>query len=78
MQSTNVRETRENLSSLLDAVAAGEEITILRHGKPVARLLGPKPECTQFPDRTELRSTLPPGTGRAADVVRSLRDEERY
>lgn len=78
MQSTNVRETRENLSTLLDAVAAGEEITILRHGKPVARLLGPRKERVQFLDRTGLRSALPPATNRAADVVRSLRDEERY
>jgi len=38
MQKINVGETREKLSNLLDAVAAGEEIVILRHGRPAARL----------------------------------------
>lgn len=78
MQSINVRETRENLASLLDAVAAGEEITIIRHGKPVARLLAPLSTSVQFPDRTELRLALPMAHERAADAVRNLREEERY
>ena len=32
-------EAKTHLSSLLDRVAAGEEITITKHGKPVARLV---------------------------------------
>ena len=34
-------EAKNKLSELLDRVEAGEEITITRHGKPVARLVAP-------------------------------------
>jgi prevent-host-death family protein len=78
MQTINVRETRERLSHLLDAVATGEEITILRHGKPVARLTPPRPEQVHFLDRSALRHALPPSKESAVDVVRCLRDDERY
>lgn len=78
MQTINVRETREKLSNLLDAVAAGDEVVILRHGKPVARLTSAQPERVQFPDRSELRNTLPPARESSAQLVRQLRDNERY
>lgn len=78
MQTINVRETREKLSHLLDAVASGDEITILRHGKPVARLTAPRLEQVRFPDRSALRQALPPAKECAVDVVRGLRDDERY
>jgi prevent-host-death family protein len=32
-------EAKTHLSSLLDRVAAGEEVLITKHGKPVARLV---------------------------------------
>jgi prevent-host-death family protein len=32
-------EAKTHLSSLLDQVAAGEEVLITKHGKPVARLV---------------------------------------
>jgi len=32
-------DAKTHLSSLLDRVAAGEEVLITRHGKPVARLV---------------------------------------
>ena len=78
MQTINVRETREKLSNLLDAVAAGEEIVILRHGKPAARLTAALPEKIQFPNRSELRASLPPSRESSAQAVRELRDDERY
>ena len=36
-----VRELRENLSSYLDRVKAGEEIVITERGKRIARIVGP-------------------------------------
>ena len=78
MQTITVRETRERLSSLLDAVAAGEEVMILRRGKPVARLSPPQPEAIRFIDRSELRASLPQSKETAAAVVRHLREEERF
>jgi len=78
MQTINVRETREKLSKLLDAVAAGEEIVILRHAKPAARLTAAYPTAIQFLDRSGLRASLPPSQESSAQTVRELRDEECY
>lgn len=78
MLTINVRETREKLSHLLDVVEAGEEIVILRRGKPAARLTGVASDSVQFPDRKGLREALPPAGESAAKTIRTLRDEERY
>lgn len=78
MQEINVRETREKLSSLLDAVAAGEEIVILRHGRPAAILTAPQSKSICFIDRAELRASLPKATEGSDALIRKLRDEERY
>ena len=40
-------EAKTLLSSLLDQVAAGKEIIITKHGKPVARLVPIAPEADQ-------------------------------
>lgn len=39
MATVDVIEAKAHLSALLDRVAAGEEITITRHGQVVARLV---------------------------------------
>ncbi|MEJ7804260.1 MAG: type II toxin-antitoxin system Phd/YefM family antitoxin [Candidatus Limnocylindria bacterium] len=41
MSTLSVTEARATLPELLDRVADGEEITITRHGKPVAVVLRP-------------------------------------
>ena len=78
MQRINVREARQQISRLLDAVAVGEEIVIMRHGKPAARLL-PVSEVETgkrcFPDRSALRSMVPPAKLSATELIREMRDE---
>lgn len=39
MRIFNVHAAKTQLSRLIDAAAAGEEIVIARHGRPVARLV---------------------------------------
>jgi prevent-host-death family protein len=39
MREVGTLEARNSLSALLEEVEKGEEITITRHGKPVARLV---------------------------------------
>lgn len=39
MREVGTLEARNSLSALLELVEKGEEITITRHGKPVARLV---------------------------------------
>ena len=43
MAMVNVHEAKTHLSRLLAQVEAGEEVTIARNGKPVARLVACKP-----------------------------------
>ncbi len=68
MRTVDVREAREKLSNLLDAVAEGDEIVILRHGKPAARLTAVLPERIRFPNRSELRVSLPPSRESSAQA----------
>lgn len=35
-------DARNNMGDLLDRVLGGERITITRHGKPIAALVGPR------------------------------------
>ena len=47
MRTVNIHAAKTQLSRLVDAAAAGEEIIIARAGKPVARLgplVGPRPK----------------------------------
>ncbi len=54
MGEVDVHDAKANLSRLLDRVARGEEITIVRAGRPVAKLVPIRPSG----DRRE------PGTAR--------------
>jgi prevent-host-death family protein len=45
----NIHQAKTHLSKLLRRVAGGEEITIARAGKPVARLVALKPPQTPRP-----------------------------
>jgi prevent-host-death family protein len=53
MAQVNVHEAKNNLSALLKRVQAGEEITIARSGKPVARLVAVahQPKKSRVPGR---------------------------
>ena len=78
MQKVNVREARQQIGRLLDAVTAGEEDVILRRGRPVARLLkaeGEKTPVLCFPVRHEFRAKLPPARYPAAELIRDMRNE---
>jgi prevent-host-death family protein len=80
MQTVNVREARAQISQLLDAVEAGEEIIIQRNGKPVAQLVPVKSSrsMVHFPDRRAFRQRFPPSREDSVDLVRMLRDNERF
>jgi prevent-host-death family protein len=41
MRTVGAFEAKNTFGTLLDLVESGEEVTITRHGKPVARLVGP-------------------------------------
>jgi len=71
---------KAHLSELVDRVEAGESIDITRRGKPVARLTAVDRPRKRI-DAALLRSltaTLPRQALSAADLVRSMRDDDRY
>ena len=79
MTTTNVREARKQLSNLLDQVERGEDVVISRRGKPVARLVSAQEaEAVHFPSRAALRQAIPAAGESAAEIVRALRDSERF
>lgn len=81
MKEVGAFEAKNTLSALLDLVERGEEVTITRHGKPVARLVPPKPGI----DRDQARAAAARLRARAkalglkitVDELIAYRDEGR-
>jgi len=78
MAEISVKEARSNLRALIDRVQAGEEITILRRGKQVARLVAPQPQPSPFPDLSEFRASIKLKGEPASETAIRLRREARY
>jgi prevent-host-death family protein len=59
-----VRELRDHLSRYLERVKAGEELTVTEHGRPIARLVGPRPldRLDELVARGLIRPALEPAT----------------
>ena len=78
MQTVGASEAKTHFSALLDRVAQGEEITISRHGVPVAMLVpgpaGPKPDI-----RETIKAMLEFRKGQRLDglSIREMIDEGR-
>ena len=81
MRTAGIFEAKQQFSSLIESVEAGEEVRITRHGKVVARIVRvepkPKPASARQVGRElralqELRSRIRPGPG-----WKELRDEGR-
>ena len=77
MVQVTVAEAKTRLSSLLDAVEAGEAVVITRRGKPIAELV---PRCSVrdlLPQLAALRAALPEQQASGVETMRALRDESR-
>jgi len=81
MPTYSIAEAKDQFSRLVDRALAGEEVTITRHGKPVAELRAratpergrPSPHLI---DELARRAKRLPALGEAAaDFVRAMRDE---
>ncbi|MBV8765821.1 MAG: type II toxin-antitoxin system Phd/YefM family antitoxin [Hyphomicrobiales bacterium] len=80
MVAVNLADAKAHLSELVDRVEAGDSIDITRRGKPVARLSAVKRPRRRI-DAALLQSltaTMRPQAESAADLVRSMRDGDRY
>ena len=74
----SVKEARQNFRAVLDDVAMGLEVTILRRGTPVARLVPPPEEREPLPSRQEFRKTIRVSGQPLSEQVIEWRDQERY
>jgi len=69
--SVGVRELKNQLSSYLDRVKAGEEITVTEHGRPIARLTAMAPDVDRRAALIAAGIVRPaPATGRRLPSVR--------
>ena len=82
MATYSIAQAKDHLSKLIDEALAGEEVTITRHGKPVAELRSAAKRPMRQPsqelvakivERAKKRSS--PGEN-AVDIVRRMRDGE--
>ena len=80
MRRVGLAEAKAQLSALLDAVEAGEEVVITRRGRPVAwgvRERPAAPAATDWVERLqELHRDQSPLQGSAVELRRELRDQE--
>ncbi|WP_127090409.1 type II toxin-antitoxin system Phd/YefM family antitoxin [Aquabacter cavernae] len=80
MDAVSLADAKAHLSELIDRVEAGDSIDITRRGKPVARLTAVdrprKPIDAAM--LNGLTQAMPPQSQSAADLVRSMRDGDRY
>jgi prevent-host-death family protein len=80
MNAINLADAKAHLSELVDRVETGSSIEITRRGKPVARLVAAARPRRRI-DAALLRgltATMPQQAESAADLVRSMRDSDRY
>jgi prevent-host-death family protein len=71
-------EAKTHLSALLDRVAAGEEVVITKHGKPIARLVSAaQADRARVNEAFEKLKTLRKGTTLGGLPWKALRDEGR-
>ncbi len=74
-----VRDARARFAWLLQQVEAGEEVTLLRRGRPVARIVAaPADERVSLPDLSEFRSSIQVRGQPLSQSVVDQRAEERF
>jgi prevent-host-death family protein len=74
----NAKEARSRLSALLDKVEQGSEITIVRRGKKVARLVPAEGTGKMLPGLRDFRATIRLKGEKLSEVVIRGREEVRY
>ena len=77
MIESNIRKTKAKLSSYLSQVEQGEEIVIVRRGKPVA-ILKPIEQATALPSMKSFREKIRLRGLSPSETVIRMREESRY
>jgi prevent-host-death family protein len=78
MARCSVAETRNNLTKLLARVVAGEEVTITRRGREIAKITPIKPAASPLGLDWLIANRVTPKAGAdfdSAALIRQMRDE---
>jgi prevent-host-death family protein len=76
MVQTNIRDAKARLSAYVGMVEQGEEVVILRRGKPVA-ILKPVEEAAELTSMKEFRKTIKVKGTPASETLIKMRTESR-
>jgi prevent-host-death family protein len=75
MKTVNVAEARRRLKALLDEVSAGQQVSVVRRGRELARLIPPSPKKRRLPALGSFRASIRvTGESVSRTVVRARRD----
>lgn len=74
MKKLSIREVRKELAQLDQLVAREGEVTVMRRGRPIARLL-PLRSKRRMPSHADLRASMPRLKAGSERHVRAERDE---
>lgn len=78
METYSVAQAKTHLSELLDRVEAGEEVSITRRGKVIAKVIADKPKKKRqggLPSMADLRAKIPMSPVSSVELIRQMRDE---
>ncbi len=91
MSTVGIRALKQNASEVVGRAENGEIVTITRRGKPVARVVpivasrleqlraaGLTTPATRRPEDLRPPLRLPPGHPTPSEILREMRDDERY
>jgi prevent-host-death family protein len=80
MENVNLADAKAHLSKLVEQAAAGDPVRIIRRGKPIAQITAVKTPrlCIDPRNLRAITDTMPLQSESAGDLVRRMRDEDRY
>jgi prevent-host-death family protein len=78
MPAISVEEAKQNLQTILEKVAKGEEVTIVQEGKVVARVVPPLSKDLRLARRKAFRNSINMKGEPISQTVLKIREEARY
>lgn len=78
MQKVDITNTSITVNQLLTKVEYGEEIVLISHGKPIARLSSISQTLQPLKSRHKLRASQPQPCTSNLEIIESLRQDARY
>ena len=80
MKNVNLADAKAHLSELVEKAAAGDSVQILRRGKPIAQITAVKAPRLGIDPKTlqSVTDLMPRQSESAGDLVRRMRDEDRF